>query len=154
MNTIRTGLIAVLLLHWLAPAMAGAGEVSFTDAWKQVQEKHDGLAADRAGIETVGHRQQEARRHYYPKVDLSVKYTRLDQPVELGPGDLLASMPDGGALGGLLAGLGRTCGPGRSPVCGRSTPAFESMPPRISRPGGTRRQSGSSTLIAAAISSS
>lgn len=110
MNTIRTGLVAVLLLHWLAPAMAGAGEVSFTDAWKQVQEKHDGLAADRAGIETAGHRQQEARRLYYPKVDLSVQYTRLDQPVELGPGDLLASMPAGAGLGGLLAGLGRTYG--------------------------------------------
>ncbi|MBB5349627.1 TolC family protein [Desulfoprunum benzoelyticum] len=110
MKTIRAGLIAVLMGSWLVPTLAGAGEVSFADAWNQVQARHDGLAADRVGIAKAEYHRQEARRLYYPQVDLRAQYTRLDQPVELGPDELLASMPAGTALGGLVAGLGRTYG--------------------------------------------
>ncbi len=110
MGKLRRGVLVTLLVHCLGGTAAGAQEVTFDQAWRQVQQGHDGLAADRAGVEKAGHRREAVRHLYYPKVDLTMQYTRLDQPVELGPGDLAGSMPAGAALGGLLTELGRSYG--------------------------------------------
>lgn len=99
-----------LVLYLLTAAPAGAEGLAFVDAWRQVQDGNDSLAADRANIERTGHLRQAARDLYYPKIEVTGRYTRLDQPVELSASDLLGSMPAGGTVGKLLSGLGQTYG--------------------------------------------
>lgn len=110
MNAMGKSVIAALLSLCLGGGAGEAAEITFDQAWLQLQQHHDGLAGDLASIEKAGHRREEARRLYYPQIDLTIQYARLDQPVELGPADLAASMPAGAALGGLLAELGRSYG--------------------------------------------
>nr|WP_269808936.1 hypothetical protein [Enterovibrio nigricans] len=59
--------------------------MSFSEAWKSVQEKSDAIAAKRANLERADHMRNAASAHHLPSVSLSGNYTRLDQNIELKP---------------------------------------------------------------------
>ena len=100
----------LLLVCGLCTAPAWAAEISFSEAWQEVLRSHNSLAAGQANIERTEHLQRSARDLYLPKIDLTARYTRLNEPLEVRPDQLLASMPAGNQVGQLLAGLGRTYG--------------------------------------------
>jgi len=108
----HTGWLAAILLLICSVTVpsAWAAKISFNEAWQEVLRSHDSLAAGRANIERTQHLQRAARDLYFPKVDLTARYTRLDQAVELSPEEILRSMPAGDTVGRLLTGLGSTYG--------------------------------------------
>lgn len=94
----------------LAPANAGAIEVTFAEAWQMLLDNNEGLAAERAGVERAEYLVDANRGRRLPTLDLTGSYTRLDEPVTLGPADLLESMPIGEDLGAVFDQLGNLMG--------------------------------------------
>ncbi|WP_078753828.1 TolC family protein [Enterovibrio nigricans] len=83
--------------------------MSFSEAWKSVQEKSDAIAAKRANLERADHMRNAASAHHLPSVSLSGNYTRLDQNIELKPSQLMEHMSGGDSLhqlAGLFPGIG------------------------------------------------
>ncbi len=99
---------ALLLIGGLlaVPRSADAAEVTFTEAWNMLLQNNEGLAAERAAVERAGHLIDANRGMRLPSLDLTGSYTRLDDPVTLGPADLLASMPVGDDLDAIFTQLG------------------------------------------------
>ncbi|WP_432468604.1 TolC family protein [Agarivorans sp. Z349TD_8] len=71
-----------------------AQAMSFEQAWQQVLQHNDSLAADKANLARSEALRDAATDLYYPKIDLSGSYTRLEKPVALDLKDLepLASL--------------------------------------------------------------
>ncbi len=71
-----------------------AGAISFDQAWLQLLEHNETLAANKASVARSEALRDSARDLYFPKVDLTGNYTRLEKPVSLDLKDLepLASL--------------------------------------------------------------
>ncbi|OEE62632.1 hypothetical protein A1OK_07455 [Enterovibrio norvegicus FF-454] len=90
----------------LCSTFSYAETLSFEQAWQAVQERNDGIAAQRANVQRAEHMRNAASAHHLPSVSLSGNYTRLDQNVELKPSQLAEHMNGGQALGQLAGSLG------------------------------------------------
>ncbi len=106
---------AVASLLWLGalflfPIIVGAEEVTFTEAWQMLLQNNEGLAADRIAVERADLMVDANRGLRLPTLDLVGSYTRLDDPVSLGPSDLLSSMPIGADLEAVFNNLGNLLG--------------------------------------------
>ena len=100
---------ATFLWMWVffaIPSITGAAEVTFTEAWQMLLQNNEGLAADRAGVERAGLLVEANKGWRLPTLDLTGSYTRLDDPVTLGPSQLLSSMPAGAGLEHIFEDLG------------------------------------------------
>lgn len=84
--------------------------VSFAEAWQQVAAGNDTLAAARANVERAKHKQDAAKDLYLPNIGISANYLYLDDEVTLSPADILESMPAGGQLAPIVAGLAQSYG--------------------------------------------
>lgn len=98
----------ILLMALFANTHAFA--ISFEQAWLEVLEKNESLAANKASVTRSEAMRDAAKDLYFPKVDLTGNYTRLEKPVSLDLKDLepLASLDLSGldpALGQILAPL-------------------------------------------------
>jgi len=101
----------LLLLSSLAQANESPGvKLSFPQAFEQLMDKNDAVAASRSNLEKLEFLQQAARDLYLPSLDISASYTRLNEAVVLSPSTLLDSMPAGNELQGLLASVGNSLG--------------------------------------------
>jgi len=58
-----------------------AEEIFFAQAWREVQAVSNFLAAERANVDSSLLKQEAAKGMYFPRVDLSGAYTRLNAPV-------------------------------------------------------------------------
>ncbi|MEZ8140654.1 TolC family protein [Enterovibrio sp. FF113] len=93
----------------LCSTFSYAETLSFEQAWQAVQERNDGIAAQRANVQRAEHMRNAASAHHLPSISLSGNYTRLDQNVELKPSQLAHHMNGGDALGqiaGSVPGIG------------------------------------------------
>ena len=61
----------------------GAGKISFSEAWLQVQEINDGIAAGYANVERTALLSEATRGLNFPRVDLITTYTKLDAQVQI-----------------------------------------------------------------------
>ncbi|MGL1931079.1 MAG: TolC family protein [Desulfotalea sp.] len=96
----------------LSTANCLAAEFSFDQAWQRLQNISDSLAAERAGIENAEFKQKAAKSLYYPQIDISAQYIRLDNDIELTADMLFDSMPNNGAAAkGIIENLGHVLGP-------------------------------------------
>jgi len=89
---------------------AAAADLIFEQAWMQLQEKNDSIAASRANVQRAEHLQQAARSLYLPEVNISAGYSRLDEAVTLSPSSLAASTPAGDELGAVFGSLANLIG--------------------------------------------
>jgi len=85
-------------------------KLSFSQAFEQLIDKNDALAAGRSNLQKAKFLQQAARDLYLPSVDVSATYTRLNEAVTVLPSSLLNSMPSGNELQSFLAGVGSSLG--------------------------------------------
>lgn len=111
MKTLLTAIYSSLFIGVLQLALVGQTyAMSFEQAWQELLANNDSLAANKASVERSEALRDAAKALYYPKVDLSANYTRLEKPVSLDLKDLepLASLdlsgldPEIGALLGQL----------------------------------------------------
>ncbi len=84
--------------------------VSLAEAWQQVAAENDTLAAARENVEQAKHKQDAAKDLYLPEIEVSANYMYLDEEVTLSPADILESMPAGGQLAPIIAGLAQNYG--------------------------------------------
>lgn len=102
---------SLLLVLGLAQANESlAVELSFPQAFEQLMEKSDALAAGRSNLERAKFMQLAARDLYLPSLGISAGYTRLNEAVSLSPSTLLESMPIGSELQSLLVSVGSGLG--------------------------------------------
>ncbi len=87
-----------------------AGQLDFSAAWQQVQEKSNALLAEQAAIDEVEYKREAARSLYLPQVDLTAAYLYLDDDVELGAEDILDSMSGGTQVKQILSSLAQSMG--------------------------------------------
>jgi len=64
-------------------------KLSFSQAFEQLIDKNDALAAGRSNLQKAKFLQQAARDLYLPSVDVSATYTRLNEAVTVLPSYLL-----------------------------------------------------------------
>jgi outer membrane protein TolC len=88
--------LPIFLAGFFMVTNAASESISFESAWLQVQQINYGLAAEQANVERTQFVQEAAKGLYYPRVDLTGTYTRLDDPVRLNTLDLnpLAAIRD------------------------------------------------------------
>ncbi|MCF1428625.1 MAG: TolC family protein [Shewanella sp.] len=113
--SVRLSIFALcLLLPLSAQAQQQRQEISFDQAWRQLQTVSDKLKANEAQVSRAAALKRSGDALDYPSVGISGTYTHLDKPVELDLRDLnpLASLNSGElpitippALGNLLQGL-------------------------------------------------
>ena len=84
--------------------------LNFSQAFEQLMDKNDALAAGRSNLEKAEFLQQAARDLYLPSLDITIAYTRLNEAVALSPSTLLESMPSGNELQDLLVSVGSSLG--------------------------------------------
>ncbi|QSX33226.1 TolC family protein [Shewanella avicenniae] len=77
----RNKIVCWLSLLWLP--LAQATPVSLADAWQQLQQVSDKLAADGLQMVSAEAEQQAAKELYLPSLTLNGSYTRLEKPLEL-----------------------------------------------------------------------
>ncbi|PSJ44943.1 hypothetical protein C7H85_12315 [Zobellella endophytica] len=65
-----------------------ATPLSFEAAWRQLQARHQGLAAERANVDQAEARRQAARALFLPQLDLGASYVHLEREIELKGSDL------------------------------------------------------------------
>jgi len=82
----------------------------FEQAWVQLQEKNDAIAASRANLQKTEQLQQATKSLYMPEVNISAGYTRLDQAITLSPSSIADSMPAGDQLGSVFGSLANSIG--------------------------------------------
>lgn len=99
-----------LLMLSLHPIQGLASGVSFEQAWQQLQQNSDALAAGRENSQRSEYLQSAAKSLYLPEVSITGSYTRLDDAVSLSPSDLLGSMPAGAHLDRLFSELATLAG--------------------------------------------
>ena len=111
MKKLLTAIYSSLFFGVLQLALVGQTcAMSFEQAWQEVLANNDSLAANKASVERSEALRDAAKALYYPKIDLTGNYTRLEKPVSLDLKDLepLASLDLSGldpALGQILAPL-------------------------------------------------
>ncbi len=79
--------VAVLLFGAWSCGLA-ATPLNFDDAWQQVLQNNQGLAAERSGVTRAEQLAEAATALNLPQIDLQGNYTRLEKPVELDLMDL------------------------------------------------------------------
>lgn len=81
----RPAVLAVFLCFSVSYSESGCAEqrINFVDAWSQVQQINNGIAAEQANVERANLLTDAAKSLYLPKIDLVGAYTRLDDPVQL-----------------------------------------------------------------------
>ncbi|KFZ37834.1 transporter [Shewanella mangrovi] len=77
----RNKIVSMLALLWLP--LAQAAPVSLADAWQQLLQVSDKLAADGQQVTAAEAQQQAAKDLYLPSLTLNGSYTRLEKPLEL-----------------------------------------------------------------------
>jgi len=95
---------------FVIPASAGAADLTFTESWHMLLQNNEGLAAERSGVERAAQLVQANKGRRLPTLDLTGSYMRLDDPVTIGPSDLLASMPAGAGLEQIFTNIGNLLG--------------------------------------------
>lgn len=75
--------VSLLLCLQAGGNFASAEAIFFSQAWREVQAVSNILAAERANIDSSQLKQDAAKGMYFPRVDLSGAYTRLNSPVEV-----------------------------------------------------------------------
>ncbi|MCK9994986.1 MAG: TolC family protein [Candidatus Krumholzibacteria bacterium] len=95
---------------FVVPAGAGAEELTFAESWQMLLQNNEGLAAERAGVERSEYLVQANKGRRLPTLDLTGSYMRLDDPITVGPTDLLSSMPAGAELEQLFTNIGNLLG--------------------------------------------
>ncbi len=99
------------ILVFLAQVTTAIGrDFDFNTAWQQVLQKNNALLAEQANIEKAGHNRQAVKDLYLPQINLNGGYVYLDDDIQLGPQEILDSMPAGSLieqqLGALAQGMG------------------------------------------------
>jgi len=95
---------------FVIPASAGAADLTFTESWHMLLQNNEGLAAERSGVERAAQLVQANKGRRLPTLDLTGSYMRLDDPITIGPSDLLASMPAGAGLEQIFTNIGNLLG--------------------------------------------
>lgn len=89
----------LLLVFALTYANASlAVRLSFPQAFEQLMDKNDAVAAGRSNLEKAQFLQQAARDLYLPSLGISAAYTRLNEAIAVPPSALFDSMPSGNEL--------------------------------------------------------
>jgi outer membrane protein TolC len=85
-----------------------AESISFENAWQQVQQINDGLAAGQDNIERSKLLQDATSGLFYPRVDIKGSYTQLDDALKINALDFnpLASVQPGSVGEGIIEALG------------------------------------------------
>ena len=78
----------VVLLFGAWSCGLAATPLNFDDAWQQVLQNNQGLAAERSGVTRAEQLAEAATALNLPQIDLQGNYTRLEKPVELDLMDL------------------------------------------------------------------
>ena len=78
----------VVLLFGAWSCGLAATPLNFDDAWQQVLQNNQGLAAERSGVTRAEQLADAATALNLPQIDLQGNYTRLEKPVELDLMDL------------------------------------------------------------------
>ncbi len=107
---------AIGFLVFFISSISFAGDLSFSQAWSELQKNNDGLAAAYANQEKSEHMVEAAEDLYWPEIGITADYTKLDDEVSLEPSDLFDSMPRGDVLEKFLNLLGRIDGIPRSQI--------------------------------------
>jgi outer membrane protein TolC len=98
----------VILLLLFGSSGCYAESISFENAWRQVQQINDGLAAGRANLERSELVQEATKGLFYPRIDIKGSYTRLDEALKVNALDFnpLAAVEPGSIGAGIIDGLG------------------------------------------------
>lgn len=103
----QLAIIILFALNIASPFVLANETLSFTEAWNQVQQRNDGIAAGQANLERTELLSEATRGLNYPRVDLISAYTKLDSPIQLNALDFNPlSALRGTPLGGELIELG------------------------------------------------
>ncbi|MFV2059838.1 MAG: TolC family protein [Gammaproteobacteria bacterium] len=96
---IRDCLLGILLsILPFAYNPAVADDFTFSQAWQLVLQNNDGLVASEANKEEAGFLQQAAKDMYFPQINISGGYTRLNDDIKLAPSQIFDAMPAGDVL--------------------------------------------------------
>ncbi len=106
--TIAFFLMVVAII--VIPRGARAEDITFDEAWRLLLQNNEGLAAERAGVQRAGYLVDANRGRRLPSLDLTGSFTHLDDPITLGPTELLSSMPIGEGLEQIFSDLGSLLG--------------------------------------------
>ncbi len=98
--------LSLIVAVVLGASSLDAAEYSFAEAWQQLLEHSEALAAQQAAVERQQHLRLAAAKRHLPHLELGGQYLRLSDPVEVDARDLepMASMDPqmlGQALGNL-----------------------------------------------------
>jgi len=106
-------LIPVILSATLLLPTGARGEaMQFEQAWSQLQQNNDAIAASRARLQKTEQLQDATKSLNLPEINLSAGYSRLDSAVTLSPAQISGSLAEpelaGQLLGSLAGSLGMT----------------------------------------------
>ncbi len=100
----------LLAMFASAPTLAGTSELAFNQAWSQLQENSDAIAASRANLQKTEQLQAATQALNLPDINVSAGYTRLDQAVRLSPAQITDSLASPELLEPLVGSLSQSLG--------------------------------------------
>lgn len=92
--------IAFILFSIIAFSLPShAQEMSFSQAWRLLQDKNNSLAAQRANVQRYQQLQEADKSLNFPSITLGANYTRLDNDVTLSGEQIIDSLDKSSAAG-------------------------------------------------------